>query len=266
MKIHEHFMFGGEFALLNFRSNLYFNDINYSSSLSYLNKTHAGNPLRWDIHQLKAFHFIKTFEIDSNVAKLYYNQYLHLYRDYNLDWVYEIGQRLVSYELLKIYFNDTGYPDILLISDCDEIPLDLSIESLNRIDIDYFRLGMDWRIGDPRYKYEKLWPGTFVIKGAKKIRDMLSDPILPLLIHKTRNYESIKYICGFHLTYFGSYKEFKEKCKSIAERNGKRVILSSIIGPWLLKKQIDPMLRFNLKISKVNSDPRFKILEHCDWN
>lgn len=266
LKVHEHFMFGGEFELLKFRSEISYKNFIYEGSFSYLDKTHSGENLQWDETKLHDYNNFKKFRIESDSALDYYDKNSHIYIDYNKDWKLEIGQRLNSYTVLHKYFEYNGYPNILLISDCDEISIEIDAEKIYNINDNYFRMGMDWRIGDPRFKYSSLWPGTMIIKGENNIKNFLTNVNSPLLVHKTRTLERIQYINGYHFTYFGSKKEFKEKCKRIAERNAKRVFLSSIIGPWLLQNNIDPMLRFKLKVKKIKSEKFLMKLQNSDWD
>jgi len=272
MKIIEVFPAYNEIEFLKIRSDLKLIDnLEYDFIVSILDCTHTGSNINFDIknnfEDLFGNHFLHFLHQSKKEVEEEFNNNKEIYNEFGFskNWMYEIGQRLVFYAQLEKKFDQEGYPDILILSDADELLSENDLINIQKVPNNIFRLAMSWYICDPIFKYHQKWPGAFVLKGSDAIKIFLKSKDSPMRYHRTRTLDFCKLNGGMHLTYFGEPYEFRQKCKRIAESSAKRVKLASVFGPTLLKLGIDPFLRSDLKISRCSPPKQISFLCKNSW-
>ena len=272
MKIIEVFPIYNEVEFLRLRlavkRNSYFN---YNFIPALLDCDHQGNPLNFDLmssyEELFESNEIQfLYQTKADVQTAYAVSRRHYAKCGFFDnWTYELGQRKIIFNQLLEKFEVEGCPDILVLSDADEILFEGDFSKIICSKEQYYRCAMDWYIADPTFMYQKKWPGSLILVGKSNILKFLVDELSPMNYHLTRQDQFCLIDAGKHLTYFGGKKDFRRKCQRIAEASAKRVRLASLIGPLLLKLGVDPMLRTGLTIKKVQAVPELEHLCSDEW-
>jgi hypothetical protein len=201
--------------------------------------------------------------IDEIIKKtIIKNKEYYLKKGIEKNWDYEFSLRANMFEWIKINCPDYDY---FLFSDADEITdinLNYEIQKLDCPDV--INIAQTMYMGSPYFKYktpytqfQRCWLGPVLV--SKKFLFSLNSTDFPIFFHKQRgdlvNIKNVIYN-GFHMTYLGDETQFKNKCKSIAERNHKRVIMAKYIGLILLKLGHDPFLKKGFGVS-INKDKEF---------
>lgn len=272
MNIIEVFPIYDELEFLNIRSRTRAEvPYNYEFMPAILECSHQGQNINFDIEEI-----YKTTSLDHSVNFLRQSRYdaelafescsdVFAEKGFLENWAYELGQRKVIYGQLLQKFFGSQFPDILILSDADEVLFSSDFENIIKTKEQMYRCAMEWFIADPIFRYSNRWPGSLVLVGRSEIMRFLSDELSPIHYHLCRSLDFCKINAGKHLTYFGSRKNFKEKCKRIAEAKAKRVRLASKVGDLLLMCGLDPMLRFGLEVNKVSPDPQLSYLCRPEW-
>ena len=271
MKIIEVSPIYNEIGFVNYRlKKIKSSNFDYSFMPAILDCKHNGQKRDFDIKKSIKERFnkseIKILEQSGIEAKLIFEKNWSYFESqgFNIDFTYDMGQRAVFYKQLFNLFNKNSYPDILILSDVDELLSNIEITKIIEAKEQIFRCAMDWLYCDPIFKYNILWPGSLVIKGKSRIKNFLNDPHSVAKYHKSRQLDMCKVTGGTHMSYLGSPKDLIKKCKRMAERNAKRVFVARTVGPILLKLGIDPMVRKGFKIQRIVSN-RFVEFHDPRW-
>jgi len=143
--------------------------------------------------------------------------------------------------------------DIFVYSDIDELLFSHDLAKIEKLDLlAYpFRVGQKFNILSPYFEYKSFFPGPYVIN--QNIIKENSIEKLSFILQKRDEY--VLYDnnepFGVHMTYLGQIDSLKKKIKNVVEYNDKIVILSRMIGVYLIRFGFDPFLRKPYRLNIV---------------
>jgi len=255
MKILEFGLYLNEFYFLNIRENRNRNISKFEitsiyfetelDSLGKLNKFYNKNDASIVFNSN-----LTVIKIESNVINdtVYKFSTKFNYLKWPVEWHFHIAKIIIAVKYIQKNF--LNY-DFYILSDCDEIFLDNIYEIISDAPISSFpfRIGQDFYLGSPWFKYNVIWPGPLIYNNKKFLE---IDPF-DFAIHNQNKLESISK-SGYHMTYLGDTSIIKQKLINSSEGKHKRSRLAYYFGIYLLKLGIDPFFRrpYFLQLSSDN--------------
>lgn len=216
------FIFYNEIDLLNYRLNLLYNVVDYFVIVE-ATLTHSGKPKKLFFEENKELfskftdkivHVVVTNlieDIDTTTnTEAFKNEHLHRNS-------IDIGIKMIENMLAnKVPQQKLGDADLIIISDADEIPDPITLQSIKKSQ----RKNIFFSLQQKLYYYNlkhivKVWWGSSKILGYNVYTKSCGR--LPQII---RNFPSIQIPRGgWHLSYFGDGEFIRTKLKSFAEQN-----------------------------------------------
>ena len=256
MKIFDCFTFYNEFDLLELRLNELWDTVDYFV-ISEASSTHSGRP--------------KPFLLEDNWARFekYASKIRHLKNTdvpvTNDSWVIERWQR----KSIERGLTDMRPEDIVIVSDCDEIPSAAAIQAIKEDTNDYDRYILGIPLFYFKLNYMMVQPSTrqrniMVTRGR-----VFTDPQAEraLTFHGSKglplNYSNSEFcildMAGWHFTYFGDSNFTKNKIYSFAHTETAGIVgdVDSLSVDWMIENKVG--------IAGFSGQERFEYVEVDDY-
>lgn len=237
MKIYDCFTFFNEFDVLEIRLNELWDSVDYFV-ISEANMTHSGNP--------------KAFYLEENWARFekYASKIRHLKNTdvpvTNDSWVIERWQR----KSIKRGLTDLAPEDLVIVSDCDEVPSSAAINAIKEDTNDYNRYILGIPILYFKLNYMMITPQTrqrniVVTKGRaftdpQRERELTFGQFQQLPLNFANEDFCIIEQGGWHFSYFGDTEFAKNKIVSFAHIETSDIIgnVDAINVDWMIENKV----------------------------
>lgn len=239
MKIYDCFMFFNELEILDIRLNTLYDSVDYFV-LVESTKSHSGldKPLYFDINKKRYKKFI-----DKIIHVIYEDKH-----KFSGGMASDNNQRNHILNGLK----DSKINDIIMISDCDEIPNPEAIKNLmpNMLPCVFKQsnhIGYFNRI--PKNTEDRTWMGTAAILNK--------DLVIPQYVRNSQNSFNKIENGGWHFTYMGGIERIQTKLQNFAHTEYSYIASQTEVLENRLNNKIDLLGRPNGDTIKIDIDEIF---------
>jgi len=238
MKVYDMFSFYNEFEILEIRLKELWNTVDYFV-LVESNTTFTGLPKEYFFENNKErfapyLEKIRHIKLDDSIEE----QRRALPGQIDDTWVREKYQRYIAYKELT----DISPEDLLIISDCDEIPRADMIEMIRDDENDYDRYivyvaQFNYKINYMKIQHPSSHPSIIVTRGRVFTNPQQEREFSFYWNAKPANTVSVHH-GGWHFTYFGNEDHCLNKIKSFAhtEQNIGKIVNEYNIA-WMIRNK-----------------------------
>jgi len=238
MKVYDMFSFYNEFEILEIRLRELWDTVDYFV-LVESSASHTGLPKEYFFENNKErfapyLEKIRHIKLDDSIEE----QRKVLPGQINDTWVREKYQRYIAYKELS----DVSPEDLLIISDCDEIPRADMIEMIKEDDNDYDRYiiyiaQFNYKINYMKIQHPSSHPAIIAVRGRIFTNPQQEREYSFYWNAKPANTISVHH-GGWHFTYFGNEDHCLNKIKSFAhtEQNIGKIVNEYNIA-WMIRNK-----------------------------